>query len=76
MASYRIFLAKVPELYVPATQAAERNEIGWLGLSDAALISISDDDIVLLTVDDELYTAALNAGRHAQNFFHHRASRI
>ena len=60
------------EIHVPAMYASERPEFYWLGLTDAALIAIDRQDIVLLTADPPLCNAALQAGPQARNFNDYR----
>lgn len=72
MEQYRIFLEQVTEVHIPARRAAKRVEFVRLGLSDAALLDIQDDEIILLTADAKLHDAALRAGRNAESFSHAR----
>ena len=62
----------VDERYVPSRQAAGRPEFARLGLSDAAVLEMADEDATLLTADQGLYLAALNSGRPAENFMYLR----
>jgi hypothetical protein len=60
------------ERFVQSDVAAARPEFIRLGLTDAALLHIADDSHILLTADVDLYLAALNDGKNAQNFNHLR----
>ncbi len=76
MDKFRIFLKQVSEVHVPGNQAADRPEFLRLGLTDAALIELDNEEVMLLTADAPLYAAALTAGRHAENFAHHRVKQL
>lgn len=69
---FKELISKLQEKYIPSAQASSRDEFIRLGLSDAALLQIEQDDIVLLSTDLDLYLAALAAGKDAINFNHHR----
>jgi hypothetical protein len=56
------------EQFVPSQKAAARTEFLRLGLSDTATLEIAQGSAVLLTDDLDLYLAALNSGRQAENF--------
>lgn len=63
------------EAYRPSGSLVVRAEFERLGLADCAWLAILDPETTLLTVDNDLYLAALNQGAEAINFDHVRASR-
>lgn len=70
-----VFARHIPTLterYVPSTEAAARTEFVWLGLSDAGLLEIAQEKVVLLSADGKLCSAAQSAGGEALNFNHIR----
>jgi hypothetical protein len=64
----------VTERYVQSEVAARRPEFLRLGLTDAALLTTTGDDEVLLTGDIDLYLAASYRGIKVENFNHSRES--
>ena len=60
------------EVRARSAVAVRRPEFRYLGLTDAALLTIDDDDVTLLTDDFDLYRASLSAGRKPINFSHER----
>ena len=72
---FRAYVQKAAERYVESRQATKRTEFIRLGLADAALLEIQNDDIVLLTTDLDLYLSACRDGRGALNFFHLKEAR-
>ena len=62
-------LIHVSEEIVVASAVASRNsEFTRLGLADAALLELATRERPLLTVDLDLYLAALDKGAEAVNF--------
>ena len=61
-----------PEQYIPSRVATERHEFLRLGLTDAALVEASTDEVAILTTDLDLYLAAIAKGSPAMNFNHLR----
>ena len=61
------------EIVVASVDASSNAEFERLGLTDAALLEAVTDDTPLLTVDFDLYLAALESGEErAVNFTHYR----
>lgn len=60
------------ELYVPSKTASARQEFVRLGMTDSALLEALTTDVALLTVDLDLYVAALKNHRNSINFNHLR----
>jgi hypothetical protein len=50
------------EIHVPASEAMDRSEYRWLGLTDAALLCCTSGGGVLLSVDGRLLHEAANLG--------------
>ncbi len=63
------------EILVSSAVAAERAELPLLGLTDCALLEICAGGVPLVTVDLQLYLAALRKGFKALNFNHLRDAR-
>ena len=69
----RILIQESEEIVVASAQAAGNSAFGRLGLTDAALLEAVTAEAPLLTVDLELYLAALAKGDEAAvNFTHLR----
>ena len=68
----RSVIATSRETYVPSHTAAERGEFIKLGLTDAALIEASSQEVAVVTTDLNLYLATLAKGTPAVNFNHLR----
>lgn len=68
----RKLISDADEAYVTSKSASEREEFLRLGLTDAGLLELKPSTIPLLTVDLDLYLAALKLGRAAINFNHLR----
>lgn len=68
-------ISKGNELFIASREAAARAEYVRLGLTDAVLLEIASRDAILLTIDLDLYLAALNANLSAQNFNHIKEAR-
>lgn len=61
------------EIVVASVDASSHEKFERLGLTDAALLEIACSDTPLLTVDFDLYLAALESGEErAVNFTHYR----
>ena len=61
------------EIVVTSADASSNSQFERLGLTDAALLDAVTSDTPLLTVDLDLYLAALEAGEErAVNFTHYR----
>ncbi|HRJ59835.1 MAG TPA: PIN domain-containing protein [Azospirillaceae bacterium] len=69
---YANHIPTLVEQHISSREAAARPEFLWLGLSDAALLDVNKTDIIMLTADGKLWTAALTAGYQAWNFNHIR----
>jgi hypothetical protein len=61
------------EHYVQSSRAAGYKEFLRLGLADAAQLDLAGASHTLLTVDLDLYLAAVGRGLKAENFNHYRA---
>lgn len=70
----RALLAGVIEVYVPSQSAAAGGAYLRLGISDAATLAVTMDDLTILTTDLDLYLESMRAGRAAINFVHHIAA--
>jgi hypothetical protein len=68
----RLLLGGLDERYVESSRAAQREEFPRLGLADAVQLDLATESHMLLTVDLDLYLAALHRGLKAENFNHHR----
>jgi hypothetical protein len=69
---FRLILNAFEERYVESSRAAEQNEFVRLGLADAAQLDLAGESHTLLTVDLDLYLAAIGRGFKAENFNHYR----
>jgi len=69
---FRSLIGSSQEEHVSSQVAAEAKEFIRLGLTDAALLELTDSSRSLLTTDLELYLATLNRGASAVNFNHLR----
>ena len=61
----RALIERSPETVVPSADAARHVAFPRLGLTDAALLEVVSADAPLLTVDLDLYAAALASGEEA-----------
>jgi hypothetical protein len=68
----RMLLGVLNERYVESSSAAQHEEFPRLGLADAAQLDLATQSHTLLTVDLDLYLAALRHGLKAENFNYHR----
>lgn len=68
----RAMIAATDELYVPSSQAAERDEFCRLGLTDSVLLEVLSGSCTLLTADLDLYLTASRRGFKVMNFNHLR----
>ena len=62
----------VEELTVPSAIATTRPEFSRLGLTDSVLLELASGALEILTADNHLYLAAMQAGYPAVNFHHLR----
>lgn len=69
---FKAMIAETKETLIRSAQASTRDEFSRLGLTDAALLELCGDDVILLTCDTDLWLAALNKGLQALNFTHMR----
>jgi hypothetical protein len=73
---YRVLKAliedAIEEQYVESKQAVAQGEFARIGLADSAILEIATASHTLLTVDLNLYLAALSRGLKAENFNHLR----
>ena len=67
----RALIERNPETVIASADAARRDEFPRLGLTDAALLEVVSADAPLLTVDLDLYVAALASGEEAAINFNH-----
>ncbi len=69
----RVLIQETEEVVVASAQASRNREFLRLGLTDAALLDVATEETPLVTVDLELYLAALAKGEDAAvNFTHLR----
>lgn len=69
----RFVIHESEEVVVASSVASSNSEFGRLGLTDVALLEVATEETPLLTVDLDLYRAALEKGKEtAVNFTHHR----
>lgn len=73
---FRAFIQGGRECFVTSSKASARDEFIRLGLTDAALLEVASDDVVLVTTDLDLHVAASKAGYATLNFNHLRETRI
>ena len=65
----RVLIEGSREILVESTRASSNRAFTRLGLTDSALLEVISEDVSLLTVDLDLYLAALDKGVHnAVNF--------
>ena len=69
---FRGVVERTREVFVRSADAVRRPEFRYLGLTDAGLLTIEEDDVMLLTDDFDLYRASLSSGRRPINFSHER----
>lgn len=70
--TFRELIGFAKEKYYESNQSSRRPEFPRLGLTDSALLEAVSDANPLLTVDLDLYLAALANGGKATNFNHIR----
>ena len=61
----RFFIEESEEIVVASATAARNSAFTWLGLADTALLEVISEKRPLITVDLELYRAALAKGEEA-----------
>ena len=67
----KFIIQESKEIVVASTVASRNNAFGRLGLTDAALLEVATAETPLVTVDLDLYLAALAKGQDAAvNFTH------
>ena len=64
------------EVYVAARDSVRRPAFLRLGLTDTAILGLTDDDLALLTTDVGLYLEAARTNPLAENFNHLRQARL
>lgn len=69
VARFAELIERSDEVIVASAQAAQRSEFPRLGLTDAALLEVISEDQPLLTVDSDLYFAALATNERAAMHF-------
>lgn len=70
---FRKLISLTKETYYESVKSSGRAEFPRLGLADSTILEAISDASPLLTVDLDLYLAALAAGGKAMNFNHMRA---
>ncbi len=71
MQQLHFFIHHTEEVYVTSQEAATNRQFNQLGLTDAALLEAISEERPLITVDFDLYGAALGRGQNfAYNFTH------
>ena len=69
----RFFIQETEEVVVASIEASSDSAFSRLGLTDAALLQVATEETPLVTVDLDLYLAALQKGEDAAvNFTHLR----
>ena len=69
----RYIIHESEEFVVTSAEASDNSAFNRLGLTDAALLEMVTDETPVLTVDLDLYLAALEKSDHAAvNFTHYR----
>ena len=61
----RVLIDESEEIVVSSAQAAANAEFHRLGLTDATLLEVASEDRPLITVDRDLYSAAVAKGHNA-----------
>lgn len=69
-AMFTKIVRRTVEHCIESTSAVERPEVRWLGLSDAVIRLLANDETLILTSDAALYIAAQEAGLPSENFHH------
>ena len=73
MDKLRVIIHESEEVVVASTAASSNSKFHQLGLTDAALLEVITAETPLITVDLDLYVAALEKGQDAAvNFTHFR----
>jgi hypothetical protein len=62
MATFKRFIELADERHVRSSQASEQPFFLRLGLTDAAILSLNQDQVQVLTVDHDLHIASLDRG--------------
>ena len=70
MAALREVIFRSEEIIVKSADASRNKAFTRLGLADAALLELATQETTLITVDLDLYLAALENGANAVNFTH------
>lgn len=65
MVGFNILINDSDEIVIVSAQAASNPHFGPLGLTDAALLEAISEETPLITVDTDLYLAALAKGENA-----------
>jgi hypothetical protein len=66
------FVERLEEVFVPAKEAVKSQYFQALGMTDAAVLTLSAEEVILFTSDAELHRVALASGKKAENFNHWR----
>lgn len=76
-AVFRHFVISATETYVPSARSIEDPTFPRLGLTDSVLLSPEFAELLIVTVDLDLYLEASRRGHDVINFNHHiEASRV
>lgn len=71
--TFRVVIHENVEVVVRSNVASSRSDFSRLGLTDSTLLEVVSEDTPLITVDMDLYLAALQGSRNsALNFTHIR----
>lgn len=62
----------VIEEYVPSSKAVHESQYKFLGVADCAMLSLIDDETVLISADGALSREAMRRNAHSINFNHYR----
>jgi len=67
-----VILSSLVEIYVPSASISDSIDFRRFGLTDAGIIALPSDDVLILTDDFALYGKLLANGRQVINFNHLR----
>lgn len=65
-------ITDIKECYIPSSQASDRDQYSFLGISDCAMLELVDENTVLLTADSKLAVEAQKINYKSINFNHYR----
>lgn len=62
MGTFKAFIGRAEETFIPGARAAESPVFIRLGLTDAGIVSLEPSDVILYTVDHDLHIASSERG--------------